>query len=161
MQNSVQWFDTLEQRNEFMHGIQSELFELQEADDSATDYLKLLDVIDSRTQLSVYSRLDSGKLVYGYVTLKPHTKYMVPENEVLLQSLITKEVKKTYSSTLEERLKATNTPYELRKCSSCGGKVQKIVYKPVERVTTEATTTKKTKTRTKKATTETEVSANE
>ena len=145
MQNSVQWFDTLQERNEFMHGIQNELFELAEASEDATDYLQLLDVIDSRTQLSVYSRLESVKLVYGYVTLKPHTKYEIPQNEVLLQSLITKEVKKTYSATLEERLKVTSTPYELRRCSSCGGKVQKIVYKPVQRVMIAKTTKSKSK----------------
>lgn len=149
MQNSVQWFDTLQERNEFMHGIQNELFELTEASEDATDYLQLLDVIDSRTQLSVYSRLESGKLVYGYVTLKAHTKYAIPENQVLLQSLITKEVKKTYSASLEERLKVTNTPYELRRCTSCGGKVQKIVYKPVQRVTLEKTVAKSTKSKAK------------
>lgn len=135
--NGVTWFDSLEERNAFLKQNGRHEFALEEAEKNAKQYLKLLDVIEEKTQIDVYSRLDSGTLLYGYVVLEPKKKYKIPEDKVLLEALRNKTIQKRYDSTMEEILKGAKIPYEVKKCNSCGGRIQKLFYKPVIVVETE------------------------
>ena len=103
--NGVTWFDSLEERNAFLKQNGRHEFALEEAAKNAKQYLKLLDVIEEKTQIDVYSKLDSGTLLYGYVVLEPKKKYKIPEDKVLLEALRNKTIQKRYDSTMEEILK--------------------------------------------------------
>lgn len=129
--NGVTWFDSLEERNAFLKQNGRHEFELQEASKNAKQYLKLLDIIEEKTQIDVYSKLDSGTLLYGYVILDPKKKYAIPDDKILLESLKTKTIQKRYDSTMEALLKQADVPYEIKRCSSCGGRIQKLFYKPI------------------------------
>lgn len=129
--NGVTWFDSLEERNTFLKQNGRHEFLLKETDKKATEYLKLLDIIEEKTQIDVYSKLDSGTLLYGYVILEPKKKYAIPDDKVLLESLRTKTIQKRYDSTMEALLKQAKVPYEVKRCSSCGGRIQKLFYKPI------------------------------
>lgn len=135
--NGVTWFDSLEERNAFLKQNGRHEFALEEAAKNAKQYLKLLDVIEEKTQIDVYSKLDSGTLLYGYVVLEPKKKYKIPEDKVLLEALRNKTIQKRYDSTMEEILKGAKIPYEVKKCNSCGGRIHKLFYKPVIVVETE------------------------
>ena len=111
--NGVTWFDSLEERNAFLKQNGRHEFALEEAAKNAKQYLKLLDVIEEKTQIDV------------------------PEDKVLLEALRNKTIQKRYDSTMEEILKGAKIPYDVKKCNSCGGRIQKLFYKPVIVVETE------------------------
>ena len=67
----------------------------------------------------------------NYIRIAPN-EMQKTDDEALLKFLEDYEVKIRYNTELEEALKANNVPYEVEYCKSCGGKVKKISYHPVE-----------------------------
>lgn len=93
---------------------------------------KLISAIDVPMTLNV-ATLSNGYTKYGHIRLIPGKIYELPENDPpLVNSLRKAKLKKNYSVELEEALKKTNTPYEVKMCQSCGGRVKKIEYSVVE-----------------------------
>jgi len=146
MQNNVDtidgitWFGSNEERNSYLRQNGAYSFELEEATDSDKEYMSLLDVIDSKTQIDVYSRSSCGRIVFGYVIMEPNKKYKLPENKTLLESLKTKQIQKRYTEDIENALKEAGVDYQVRYCTSCGGRARKIFYKPIAFTTVEDST---------------------
>ena len=92
---------------------------------------KLLDVIKERTQVDVVYR-EHGITKYSYIVLDPNVEYEMPNDELFQKSIIGCKFKKPYSRALEEALKANDIPYQVEMCKSCGGRVKKLVYNPME-----------------------------
>lgn len=67
----------------------------------------------------------------NYVRLAPNTEYK-DDDEAFLNFLREYKVKVRYNAEIERALKDNNVPYEVEYCKSCGGKVKKISYHPVE-----------------------------
>lgn len=91
----------------------------------------LIEPIKTRTQVNIAEKT-KGYLQYRYIVLDPEQDYPLPEDETFLKSLKTAKFRKPYDRALEDVLKAYNIPYELEMCKSCGGRVKKIVYNPIE-----------------------------
>lgn len=67
----------------------------------------------------------------NYTRLAPNVTYET-DDEAMLTFLENYNVKIRYNAELEQALKQNNVPYEVEFCRSCGGKVKKISYHPVE-----------------------------
>lgn len=67
----------------------------------------------------------------NYIRLAPNTEYK-DNDEAMLNFLENYTIKVRYNSELEKALKEHDIPYEVEFCKSCGGKVKKISYHPVE-----------------------------
>ena len=67
----------------------------------------------------------------GFIRLEPGKLYETAD-EVLLNSLRNYTFSSRFNQTLENELKANDVPYEIERCRSCGGKIKKIKYHPVE-----------------------------
>ena len=67
----------------------------------------------------------------NYTRLAPNVTYET-DDEAMLNFLENYKVKIRYNAELEQALKQNNVPYEVEFCRSCGGKVKKISYHPVE-----------------------------
>ena len=94
-------------------------------------YYKLIDVIDVPMTLNV-ARKVNGYTKYGHIRLLPDTKYEIPTEEGLLDSLKEATTKVRWSQELENALKACGAQYSVQMCPSCGGRVKKIEYHVVE-----------------------------
>lgn len=94
-------------------------------------YYKLVDVIDVPLTLNV-ARKVNGYTKYGHIRLNPNTKYEIPTEEGLLDSLKEATTKVKWTKELEEAMKAANVDYKIVQCPSCGGRVKKIEYHVVE-----------------------------
>lgn len=101
-------------------------------DESVKGYYKLIDAQDSAIRMYLPHE-ESGKAVYNHHSLYPNTKYNKYLTDRLFMDAITKaktEVRHTPSR--QETLDACGVEYEIKVCKACGGKVQKLVYCPVE-----------------------------
>lgn len=67
----------------------------------------------------------------NYMRLVPGTVYQT-DDEAMLNYFRNYKVKVRYNAELERALKLHNVPYEVEMCRSCGGRVKKISYHPVE-----------------------------
>ena len=63
--------------------------------------------------------------------LVPNETYET-DDEALIEYLKAYKTKIRYNAETERALKEHNVPYEVEYCKSCGGKVKKISYHPVE-----------------------------
>lgn len=92
---------------------------------------RLISVIKNRTRIDV-ARKENGFLKYSYVVLDPGVEYEMPEDSTFEASIRNCKFKKFYDRQMEEILIANNIPYKVEMCKSCGGRVKKLVYNPVE-----------------------------
>ncbi len=67
----------------------------------------------------------------NYIRLAPGTVYKT-DDEAMLNFFRAYKQKVRYNAETEKALKDNNVPYEIEYCKSCGGKVKKISYRPVE-----------------------------
>lgn len=67
----------------------------------------------------------------NYLRLAPNEVYET-KDEATISFLKGYSVKIRYNAETERALKENNVPYEVEYCKSCGGKVKKISYHPVE-----------------------------
>lgn len=67
----------------------------------------------------------------NYINLVPGVIYKT-DDEAMLNFFKNYKRKVRYNAELERALKQNNVPYEVEFCRSCGGKVKKISYHPVE-----------------------------
>lgn len=67
----------------------------------------------------------------NYINLVPGKIYET-DDEAMLNFFRNYKRKVRYNTELERALKQNNVPYEIEFCRSCGGKVKKISYHPVE-----------------------------
>lgn len=98
-------------------------------------YFKLIDQYETSLKLSVLRTVKNSKSTYqkyGTITLVPGEKYELGTDEVFIQSLKSAKIEKAYSTALEDLLKANGIKYTTRACKSCGGRVKKISYCPIE-----------------------------
>ena len=67
----------------------------------------------------------------NYINLVPGVVYET-DDEAMLNFFRNYKRKVRYNAEIERALKQHNVPYEVEFCRSCGGKVKKISYHPVE-----------------------------
>ena len=67
----------------------------------------------------------------NYIRLAPNTTYE-SDDKAFLDYMREYKVKVRYNAEIERALKEHNVPYEVEYCKSCGGKIKKISYHPVE-----------------------------
>lgn len=68
----------------------------------------------------------------NHMRLEPHKTYVMPDDEILANSLKKATTERKYTRELEQALQDCNAEYEIKLCKSCGGKVRKIKYKVIE-----------------------------
>lgn len=96
-----------------------------------TKTFKLLDIVKNRTQVDVVFR-KNGVTKYSYIVLDPGVEYELPEDDLFQKSIYGCKFKKPYTKDMENVLKTNNVPYEVELCKTCGGRVKKLVYNPLE-----------------------------
>lgn len=67
----------------------------------------------------------------NYLRLAPNEVYET-DDEAMISFLKDYKVKIRYNAETERALKDNEVPYEVEYCMSCGGKIKKISYHPVE-----------------------------
>lgn len=67
----------------------------------------------------------------NYIRLVPGVEYQT-DDEAMINFLRNHKVKVRYNAELEQALRQNKVPYDVEMCKSCGGKVKKISYHPVE-----------------------------
>ena len=67
----------------------------------------------------------------NYINLVPGVVYET-DDEAMLNFFRNYKRKVRYNAEVEAALKQHKVPYDIEFCRSCGGKVKKISYKPVE-----------------------------
>ena len=67
----------------------------------------------------------------SYIRLEPGKTYET-DDPVLANSLKKYLVEQRYNTNLDKALKECGADYKVEKCKSCGGKIRKIKYHPVE-----------------------------
>lgn len=67
----------------------------------------------------------------NYINLVPGVVYKT-DDEAMLNFFRNYKRKVRYNAEIERALKENNVPYEIEMCRSCGGKIKKISYRPVE-----------------------------
>ena len=67
----------------------------------------------------------------NYMRLAPNTIYE-SDDEAMLTFFRNHKRKVRYNAELERALKENGVPYETEMCRSCGGRVKKISYHPIE-----------------------------
>lgn len=67
----------------------------------------------------------------NYMRLAPNTIYE-SDDEAMLMFFREHKRKVRHNAELERALKENGVPYELEMCRSCGGRVKKISYHPIE-----------------------------
>ena len=67
----------------------------------------------------------------NYINLVPGIVYKT-DDEAMLNFFRNYKRKVRYNAEVERALKENNVPYEIELCRSCGGKIKKISYRPVE-----------------------------
>ena len=95
-------------------------------------------LLDEPTKITVYETTrgkNHGR--YGWINVVPGRNYMLDDdpiygNEDFINSLKRHEIEKTYSQQIEEQLKRLGIKYRTKMCKSCGGRLKKILYHPLE-----------------------------
>ena len=80
------------------------------------------------------TKIINGKSIVtysNYINLVPGVVYKT-DDEAMLNFFRNYKRKVHYNSEIERALKENNVPYEIEMCRSCGGKIKKISYRPVE-----------------------------
>ena len=80
------------------------------------------------------SKIINGRSVVtysNYIRLVPGEVYET-DDEAMLNFFRSYKRKVRYNAELERALIANGVPYETEYCKSCGGKIKKISYNPVE-----------------------------
>lgn len=80
------------------------------------------------------TKIINGKSIVtysNYINLVPGVVYKT-DDEAMLNFFRNYKRKVRYNSEIERALKENNVPYEIEMCRSCGGKIKKISYRPVE-----------------------------
>lgn len=80
------------------------------------------------------TKMMNGKAIVtysNYIRLAPNTTYET-DDEAMINFFKGYTRKVRYNAELEKALKGNDVPYEVEYCKSCGGKVKKISYHPVE-----------------------------
>lgn len=67
----------------------------------------------------------------NYIRLSPGEEYET-DDEAMINWLRDYKRKVKYSKSVEDALSSKGVPYDIELCRSCGGRVKKIVYHPVE-----------------------------
>ena len=67
----------------------------------------------------------------NYIRLVPNMVYKT-DDEAMLNFFRNYKRKVRYTAEIERALKENDVPYEVEYCRSCGGKIKKISYRPVE-----------------------------
>ena len=67
----------------------------------------------------------------NYLRIAPG-EVLKTNDEAMLNFLREYKVKIRYNAEVERALKENNVPYEVEYCKSCGGRIKKISYHPVE-----------------------------
>lgn len=67
----------------------------------------------------------------NYIRLAPNMVYKT-DDEAMLNFFRNYKRKVRYTAEIERALKENDVPYEVEYCRSCGGKIKKISYRPVE-----------------------------
>lgn len=67
----------------------------------------------------------------NYLRIAPG-EVLESDDEAMLNFLKDYKVKIRYNAELERALKENKVPYEVEFCKSCGGRIKKISYHPVE-----------------------------
>lgn len=103
-------------------------------------YFELKDSI--KQSVTVNAVMDvNGIKTYGFVLVVPGKRYALGTDPTLLSTLKAFSIESKYSPELVEQLKASGIEYDEHVCKSCGGRVKKLSYSPLEIV--EKTTPKK------------------
>lgn len=80
------------------------------------------------------TKIINGKSIVtysNYINLVPGVVYKT-DDEAMLNFFRNYKRKVRYNAEVERALKENNVPYEIELCRSCGGKIKKISYRPVE-----------------------------
>ena len=67
----------------------------------------------------------------NYIRLAPNEVYKT-DDEAMLNFFRQYKQKVRYTAEIERALKENNVPYDIEYCRSCGGKIKKISYHPIE-----------------------------
>lgn len=98
-----------------------------------------LKLVDAETRSFSLNGVPRTKVVNGktiadyrnYIRIAPKEIYET-DDELLVDYLTNYKRKVRYNAELERALKQSNVPYEIEMCRSCGGRVKKISYRPIE-----------------------------
>lgn len=80
------------------------------------------------------TKIINGKSIVtysNYINLVPGVVYKT-DDEAMLNFFRNYKRKVRYNAEIERALKENKVPYEIEMCRSCGGKIKKISYRPVE-----------------------------
>ena len=80
------------------------------------------------------TKIINGKSIVtysNYINLVPGVVYKT-DDEAMMNFFRNYKRKVRYNAEVERALKENNVPYEIEMCRSCGGKIKKISYRPVE-----------------------------
>lgn len=80
------------------------------------------------------TKIINGKSIVtysNYINLVPGVVYKT-DDEAMLNFFRNYKRKVRYNAEVERALKENGVPYEIEMCRSCGGKIKKISYRPVE-----------------------------
>lgn len=80
------------------------------------------------------SKIINGRTIVtysNYIRLAPNKVYKTTD-EAMLNFFRNYKRKVRYNAELERALEQNKVPYEIEYCKSCGGKIKKISYRPVE-----------------------------
>lgn len=92
----------------------------------------LIPLINTQQELRLWTK-EHGYMELVKITVKPGEDYSLEgEDETFKNSLKAYEIKQRYSDGVENALKLANVDYRVEYCKSCGGRVKKIFYHPVE-----------------------------
>lgn len=98
-----------------------------------------LKLVDAEKRVFSLNGVPKKKIVNGrsivdyrnYIRIAPGEIYET-DDEVLANYLKNYKNKVRYNAETERALKQYNVPYEIEYCKSCGGRIRKISYKPIE-----------------------------
>lgn len=80
------------------------------------------------------TKIINGKAVVtysNYINLVPGVTYKT-DDEAMLNFFRNYKRKVRYNAELERALTQNDVPFEVEMCKSCGGRIKKISYRPVE-----------------------------
>ena len=94
-------------------------------------YYALVKGIETPQKFNIW-RMKNGIRTRETMRLIPNTKYALEDDELFKQSLKELTIRQSYSKPLEEKLKSLSILAKSVVCHSCGGKITKLEYCPVE-----------------------------
>lgn len=67
----------------------------------------------------------------NYIRIAPN-EVLKTDDKALIEFLEGYKIKLRYNAELEKALQQNGVPYEVEYCKSCGGRIRKISYRPIE-----------------------------